>query len=398
MRILLIHCGYRQTGGEDAVVTNLEAGLVRQGHEVASLRFNNSSSAHHAAAQLLLSFGNPFSGAALKRLIRTFEPDVAHVHNLWYAGAPTALRVLRRRRIPAVVTLHNYRYQCANGLLYRDEHVCTDCLGRSSKSGIIHRCYRGSALLSAVVAGVHRWPSGFTQELQRAAAVQFLTPFMRDVLAMPLGIDPSRAHVIANFVEQEDADCDPINVVSRDRFLFVGRLSSEKGIPELVRAWQIAQSLGLRDELVVAGDGPQRAVVESAAQRLDGIVYVGQVDATERRSLMDSARALVVPSVWLEGLPMVILEALSRGLPIIASDHGGMAEIALKGGGMVAKAGSPHAWAMAMLEMARLSPEELHIRSRAASCMYNNQFHESIVLNKLNTLYAEMLVKRESGC
>jgi glycosyltransferase involved in cell wall biosynthesis len=110
--------------------------------------------------------------------------------------------------------------------------------------------------------------------------------------------------------------------------LFVGRLAPEKGIDLLIDAWESSAPPGLTLEVV--GDGPMLTILKRRA--VSGVVFRGLVSRAEVRRLMLTSRALAFPSIWYEGQPMVILEALAAGLPIFASDLGGTAETLGEGG------------------------------------------------------------------
>ena len=328
LRILMVHTRYRERGGEDAVVDALTADLRGLGHEVIAFELHNSTALLRAAGQLATSAYNVRSAARTREVIEGRRPDVAHVHNLWFGGSPSVLAQLRRLRVPTVATIHNYRTQCLNAQFLRNGRICTDCLNRTALPGVYHGCYRGSVPASAAAAMATRSPFSLTRTASRLDGVHFLNKFMRDLLAPPLGIDTSRSYVIGNYAREDRPQALSPRSMST-RFLFVGRLSPEKGVETLLAAWDMAQrEPALRNcSLTIAGDGPLRNSVSDAASRVPNLHYVGNVDPQQRTDLMRSARALVIPSVWMEGQPLVMIEALSAGLPLICSQIGGFTEL-----------------------------------------------------------------------
>jgi glycosyltransferase involved in cell wall biosynthesis len=106
--------------------------------------------------------------------------------------------------------------------------------------------------------------------------------------------------------------------------VFVGRLSTEKGIDTLLTAW--AQNLSL-PPLKIVGDGPMAQVVRAAAEADPRITWMGARPAAETQEIIGDAALLVFPSVWYEGLPKTIIEAFSRGTPVVASQLGAMTEL-----------------------------------------------------------------------
>jgi glycosyltransferase involved in cell wall biosynthesis len=113
-----------------------------------------------------------------------------------------------------------------------------------------------------------------------------------------------------------------------DYLIYVGRLSEEKGIIPLIEAWRRVQSRG---RLLIAGDGPLLEAVKSAAEQSPSIEFLGTQPLRHVYELMGDARALVLPSVCYEGMPRTVIEAFSRGTPVISSRHGAMREMIREG-------------------------------------------------------------------
>jgi glycosyltransferase involved in cell wall biosynthesis len=320
LRILQVHNRYRQLGGEDAVVA-AEADLLRRsGHEVVEHFVSNPTGSAAAAATLAAAPWNPASARAMRSVVRRCAPHVAHVHNTWFSLSPSVLGALHRSKVPVVMTLHNYRLVCVNALLFRDGRPCRDCVGRSPLPGIRHRCYRQSAILSAAAAATisfnrarGTWANGVDR---------FIAPShgLRDTLVVG-GLPADRVIVRPHAVA--DVGARPLPPSSSSMVLYAGRISDEKGLDVLLDAWERAR-LGTF-ELVVAGDGPRRRELES--REIDGVRFAGWLPPDEVRALMLTARALAFPSVCFEGFGASIVEAMSAGLPVVASAHGASAEI-----------------------------------------------------------------------
>lgn len=325
MRILHVHTRYRQRGGEDSVVDLERSLLGRFGFELQSLDFHNPSSTVATVGALARSPWNTSASREVVEKAQDFGADVVHIHNTWFALSPAVVTDLRRRGFPVVVTFHNYRLVCANAMLFREGRPCEDCVGGSLLPGVIHRCYRNSFVASALVAvtiGTHRLRGTWSEDLSAAIA---LTDFARDRLLLG-GVPAERTVVKPNF----STDPGPRSQLpsASNRVLYVGRLSPEKGVVGLVDSWNQASLQGL--ELLMIGSGPQEDEIRDRTgptQRL-----VGRLDPEEVRQEMLGARALVVPSTWYEGQPMVMLEALAAGLPIWHTDIGALPETAGRGG------------------------------------------------------------------
>lgn len=321
MKVLQIHTEYREAGGEDAVVA-AEAALLRAaGHEVVQWTNRNPAGGLTAVQALLRSPSNRSAAAAVGATARSADPDVVHVHNTWYATSPSIFRALQDAVSgPVVMTLHNYRLVCANGLLLRDGIPCELCVGSSPWKAVRYACYRESRIQSAAAAttiAVNRRRGSWAEGVDRFLA---LTDFARR-RAVAGGLPAEKVETKPNFVP--DPGARPRPPAESRRVLFVGRITAEKGIRTLVEGWLSGAPKGL--ELVVAGDGPLFA--ELAARDLAGVTMLGRVDRAGVQDLMFRSRALLFPSEWYEGMPMTLLEAFSSGLPVMGSDLGSMTEM-----------------------------------------------------------------------
>ena len=256
----------------------------------------------------------------LRTLIRREQPQIAHFHNTFPLISPAAYYAARAEGVPVVQTLHNYRLLCPNALFFREGRVCEDCLGKTfSWPGVVHACYRESRPASGAVAAMQsvHWSVGTW--MKAVDAYIALTEFAREKF-IEGGLPSDKIVVKPNFVNPDPGS----GGGEGGYFLFVGRLSREKGVETLLAAWEL-----LREEsyLKIVGDGPLAPKVAAAAERVRGLEWVGRQSRERVLALMKNARALIFPSVWYEGFPMVIAEAYAVGLPVIASDLGSMSSL-----------------------------------------------------------------------
>jgi glycosyltransferase involved in cell wall biosynthesis len=323
MKILLVHNYYQARGGEDAVFEAERDLLLKNNLEVETFVLNNKS-IDSGADKIRAGFGTFYNHEAAGRLgdrMRAFRPDVVHVHNFFPLISPAVFDVASKFGVPAVMTVHNFRLVCANAMLFRDGEICESCIaGLLPWQGIWNACYRGSRTQSAVLTGAmlyHRWSGTWRNKVSGYIA---LTEFAREkLIAAPLELPPTRVHVKPNFVE----DCsDPPSIGRGKQFLFVGRLSPEKGIETLLQAF-----VGSDARLQIIGTGPLEDHVRQVSDQAPNIEYKGFMDKAGIMDALSTARALIVPSLWYEGFPMVIVEALSTGTPVLVSAIGGLPEI-----------------------------------------------------------------------
>jgi glycosyltransferase involved in cell wall biosynthesis len=368
MRIVFVHERYQQAGGEDPIFA-AESDLMEEfGHSV--VRYTDDNARVADMKPWTVAATTVWSRRAhkdLRALFRSFRPDVAHFHNTFPLISPSGYYAARAEGVPVVQTIHNYRLICPSATLFRDGRPCVDCVGRLVPwPGVKHACYRDSRPASLVVAGMlstHR----LLQTWNRLVHV-YIAPseFARQQL-MTGGLRGDRIVIKPNFINP-----DPGVGAHDGRFaLFTGRLAIEKGLPTLLSAWQ---RLDGAFPLKIVGDGPLAAEVEAASKSIPGVEWLGRRPKDEVVRLMQEASFLVVPSTWYEGFPMVIAEAFSTGLPVMASDLGGVGEIVgSSAGGVVFEADAPEALA-SKVDWARSHPAEILALGRAARLEYEERY------------------------
>jgi glycosyltransferase involved in cell wall biosynthesis len=346
MRIVLAHnfYGSEAPSGEN-LVFQAERDLLRaRGHEVLEFTRHSDDLRRRGALGLLHgAVAAPFNVAALarlRRLLRRERPDVLHVHNTFPLLSPAIYHAARGLPVATLLTLHNFRTFCASALLLREGRPCTLCLDRRSAwPGLRHGCYRGSraaTLPLAATIALHRALGTWTRQVDAFIA---LTAFQRELL-VGAGLPAEAVHVKPNFHPSPPV---PSPWAGRPaRALFVGRLAPEKGVGLLLDAWA---GWGDAPELVVVGDGPERARLEARAAALGlapRVRFTGQVPPAEVEAHLLASRLLIVPSIWFEGFPLVIREALAAGVPVAASRIGSLEDIVEPGAtGLLFEPGDP---------------------------------------------------------
>ncbi|MCU1260345.1 MAG: kanE 3 [Bryobacterales bacterium] len=321
MTILLGHNYYQYPGGEDVVYRSEVGMLEANGHRVIRYSLTNDVVKTMGLVRLGAStIWNQGVYRALRKLIREEKVDVCHFHNTFPLMSPSAYYAGSHERTPIVQTLHNFRLMCPSATMFRDGGTCEECLGRSFPwDGLLHACYRDSRLVTGTVGAmlaIHRAAGTWTEIVSQYIA---LTPFARDKFIQ--GGLPARKIVVKPNFLSEDPGAGSGN---GGYALFIGRLTPEKGIGTLLRAWT---SLSGRIPLKIAGTGPLAPDVASAATQIPGVEYLGQVSSSEACALLGRAVFVVIPSEWYEGAPMAVLEAFARGTPVIASNLGGLASM-----------------------------------------------------------------------
>lgn len=317
MKILVIHNEYLQRGGEDTVFAQEKTLLASHGHEVESLLFSNAVIATTwdkviYSLKCLYNFG---AYQAVKKKIIAFQPDVIHVHNFFYVASPAIFYAASNMKVPVVMTLHNYRLICPSAFLFHNGEIYRDSIHKVFPlEAVRKKVWNNSFLLTASIVlctGIHKLLGTFRRHVDGFIV---FTEFSRNLfLDSSLQLPKESFFIKPNFSEDKG-----ITAAERgDYFLFAGRLSEEKGLDILLRACEQGSF-----NLKILGDGPLRAKVEAYASRYPTIEYLGKRPQEEVTGFMQKAEALIFPSIWYEGMPMVILEAFSCGTPVIASRLG----------------------------------------------------------------------------
>jgi glycosyltransferase involved in cell wall biosynthesis len=257
----------------------------------------------------------------LRRLLAEHAPQVAHFHNTFPLVSPAGFYAARDQGVAVVQTLHNYRLVCPNAQFFREQRPCEDCSGKLVPwPGVVHACYRRSRRATAVTAAMlalHRAIGTWTKVVDVYIA---LTEFARGKF-IENGIPPAKIMVKPNFVSPDPG----IGTHGGNFALYVGRVSTEKGVGTLLDAWR---ELGNRLVLKVVGDGPlERHLARSKAT----VEWLGSQPRESIFALMQNASFLVFPSECYETFGVTLVEAFATGLPVIASGHGSAAEIVKDG-------------------------------------------------------------------
>lgn len=320
MKSLLCHEFYQQIGGEDRSFLDEMAQLRAHGHQVVEYtRHHDEIYGDNRVGVAARSIWNKATYHELRELIRRERPDIMHCTNIFPLISPSAYQAAHDEGVPVVQALRNYRLLCPSATMMRDGKACESCVHKLFPwPAVLHGCYHGSRLGSAVVASmlaVHN------VRVTWGRLNRYYTPsqFARNVF-IRAGMPADKIDVKPNVVI---SDTGPGPGDGRYA-LYVGRLSPEKGIETLLGAWsKLDECIPLR----IIGDGPCRGLVERAAANDSRIMPLGSKAFEEVFKELRAATCLVMPSVWYETFGRVIIEAFANGTPVIASRLGSMEEL-----------------------------------------------------------------------
>lgn len=358
MKVLLLHTHYQQPGGEDQSFASETILLREQGHEVQTLTFQNQDlNSMPAWRKAGTTLWNQAAYRLTRATIRKHRPRIVHIHNTFPLASPGVIHAAKAEGVPVVMSLRNYRLLCMNGLFFRDDQPCLQCLNHVPWRGVFRACYRNSRIASTVVAAMltlHR-RLGTWDRVDRFIT---LTEFARQLFrksglpADRLSVKPNHVHLDSNHDGEQGGYA-----------LFAGRLSAEKGIASLLKAWSLLRR-GV--PLKIVGDGPLRPETELAARTIPDIDYLGPKSPHDVFNLMKNASFLVIPSQCYETFGRVAMEAFAVGTPVLAVGIGAIGEITDHGRtGLHFRPGDPYDLA-SKVDWLLSHPKELaHMRKEA---------------------------------
>ncbi|MBI4812664.1 glycosyltransferase family 4 protein [Candidatus Falkowbacteria bacterium] len=302
-------------------------GGAEDGHEkyfVSNVNFNKFkiSDVFKYVSRILWSFE---AARKFEKLILDFRPDIVHLHNIYHQISPSIISVAKKHNLPIVMHLHDYKLVCPNYKLFTKSRPCYKCQGGKYYNCALNRCLKNSfwkSLLATIEMYLHH------QILKIYDKVDlFIAPsrFMKDI-CVQFGVPTEKIRVVYNFVNPPHPPFTK-GAKKEDYLLYFGRLSEEKGIDVSVEATRKVDD-GVK--LKIVGDGPERKNLELRIKNLeleDKVEMPGVKHGDELRNLINSAKAIVIPSIWPENMPLSLLEAMAAGKIVIASRVGGMPEI-----------------------------------------------------------------------
>lgn len=318
MKVCLVHNAYGKRSGEEVMVDRIASLLRAKGHSV-EMFLRESSNIRPGLSGKAAAFVRGFHGGEavwnFEKLLDRFAPDIVQVQNVYPLISPVVCRQAAGRGIPVVLRCANYRLVCPTGLHMNQGGQCESCLGGREYSCVLKNC-EGDFWKSVGYAARNWWARQTRAFLDNVSVYITQTEFQKRQLAKG-GIPADRMMVIPNMT-------DPVaeTVAPDDKYvLYVGRVSREKGVDVLIEAARSCSWV----PFVVAGDysGSQ----ETVARAPSNVSFLGHIRGDALGDIYGRARMVVVPSICFEGFPSVLLEAMIRKKPVVASEIGGLPEI-----------------------------------------------------------------------
>ena len=321
--VLMAHNYYQVPGGEDTVFHNEVKMLEKHGHKVTKYTRHNDEIKSGVLSKLRLGIDTIFSLKTykeVKKLIDENDIDVVHVHNTLPLISPSIYYAARAKKVPVVQTIHNFRLLCPGATFTRNGEICEDCVSKGLGQSLKYRCYRDSLAQTFIMYAMlklHRI-IGTYDKINYITLTEFNKTKLSNLVK-----DENKIYVKPNFVEKREK----VERNLEDYFIYIGRLDEIKGINFLVEAWK---EINENIDLYIIGTGPEEDRVKKFIREnnIKNIKLLGFMQIDKAFEIIQKSRAVIVPSKWNEPFGMVIIEAFSKGVPVIASKIGSIPYIA----------------------------------------------------------------------
>ena len=320
-KVLVVHNKYQQLGGEDVAVEN-EIQFLKKHYKVRVLYFENEITTYFKQILYFILNKNIASAKILRETIEEFNPDLVYVHNTWFKASVSIFTILKKRKIPTLVKLHNFRYDCTRSIFIsrhlNNTNKCLAC-GHENKDKRYLYLYFDESIFKSILVFIYGRKYFKILRNNKEIKIAVLTEFHKSYL-IKLGFSDDRIFVYPNYIEGEITQT---NLKKKKQIVYAGRISKEKGVEELITAF-LKTSLNDYDLLII-GLGPHKKLLEEQYQ-YQNVKFLGQLSNNKVKDILQESTAVVTATKLYEGQPTLLCEASLLKVPSIFPDTGGVKE------------------------------------------------------------------------
>jgi glycosyltransferase involved in cell wall biosynthesis len=401
MKIILANKFFYPRGGDCIHTMQLKDLLEQHGHEVAifSMQYSENCSNEYSnywpsevvfnsksPIKMLSAIARPFGVSEVKKkwtaLLKSFNPDIVHVHNIHSQLSPVIAQIAKKNNIPVVWTLHDYKLICpAYTCMDMQGNVCEDCFA-NPKPVVTKRCIKDSMLGSYL--GYFEANTWNRKNIEKSTSV-FISPskFLKNKMEQA-GYNPSLIQQLYNFADKAKFSI-PVVEKRNKNCVYLGRLSKEKGIETLCKVFQNETNANL----VIIGDGPLKHELEKKYASKH-IHFIGFKPWKTIKDMLGNAVCMIIPSEWYENNPLTVIESFALGTPVIGARIGGIPELIDEGvNGFTFSPGDEKDLSLKINKMVSDASWNYKLIQKNAS----NIFSQDIYYNKLMSIYNEIKTK-----
>lgn len=406
MKILMAHKFFYIKGGSETYYFALKQLLEKKGHTVIdfsmkdernfdseysdyfveNVSYNEGGTLQKARAGLNIIYSSE-ARKRFERLVHDTSPDLVHLHIFQHQLSPSILDVLRKYRIPAVYTAHDLKMLCLNYKMLHHGRICEQCRNGKYYHCALNRCVKDSFAKSCINVAegyIHRWRRSYD------VIDEIITPsaFFKKKFE-EFGVPGEKVTHIPNFLNTEKPVINRIQE-KETYYLYFGRLSEEKGVLTLLKAFQMLDA-----DLHIVGTGPLQEEMEEYIRRNDmrNVHMLGFQSGQELRDIVGNARAVILPSEWYENGPYSMIEALQMERPVIGADIGGIPEL-VDGNGFLFKSGDAGDLALQVSRFENMADQDYEEMKRASYSLFIRNHTADSHYRKLKKVYDKALSKK----
>lgn len=404
MKILMVNKFFYIKGGSETYYFALKRLLEAQGHTVIDFSMQdeknfasqyskyfvenvNYNSAEGLKKKLKAGFNIVYSKEAKKKfeqLVIATRPDIIHLHIFQHQLSPSILDVIKKYNLPTVYTAHDLKMLCLNYKMMHHGKICEECKGQKYYRCAVNKCVKESFAKSCINVAegyIHKWRHSYD------VIDKIITPsaFYKKKFE-EFGIPGKRVVHIPNFLDTEKPEINKTDDCE-EYYLYFGRLSEEKGVLTLLRAFQ-----GIDAKLYIVGTGPIKSDIEEyiLAESITNVKVLGFMSGQPLKDIVGNAKAVILPSEWYENGPYSAIEALQMGRPIIGADIGGIPEL-VDGNGYLFKSGSPGDLKEQIEKMEGLTEAEYQKLKSNSYKLFLNSYTKETHYKELEKIYLSVL-------
>lgn len=346
MTILFITTNWRETGGDWTFTKEYIEIFEKKGHKVIPFamnheknlpskfsadfiskvdysELNHNKSISNGLKVLRKSIYSTESRKKLKRILNKFHIDIVQVLNIHNTHTLSILPEIHRRKIPIIWRVIDYKILCPNRSFLANNNICEACFGDKYYQPFLKKCKKQTRLASLIVS-IEAYFNHYKNYYELVDFFSLQSNFSYDMFKK-YGYTENKLGVKGNPFRRSNKASISSKNQNNNSILYVGRLSSEKGLLTLLEAMERIPHI----QLNIVGNGPQRNELNNLIQQknLTNIKLLGGVWGEQLLTIFQSSLMLVVPSEWYEPNPYVVLQAYDNHLPVIGSDIGGLPDM-----------------------------------------------------------------------
>ena len=411
MKILQINNFHYLRGGSERVYLETVKLLKEKGHKVICFSTKNSKNEKTYYENFFVSdsdfLNKPFkekiklifkffyskeAKQKLEELIIKEKPNIAHLHIFYGRLTSSILPVLRKYKIPTVMTVHEYKMLCPMyTFLDSQGKICENCAKGNYYHCILKKCNRNNLLYSFISALECYFRDIFFPWEKYIDKFIMVSQF---ILKKHLQYKPhikNKAIQIYNFIDLDNFTPDYFH---KGYYLYFGRLSREKGLLTLLKAWKDFPKLKLK----IVGTGEMEPKIKAFIQRnkMLNVKILGFKNGEELKEIIKKSMFVIIPSEWYENNPLSVIESLSLGKPIIGSNIGGIPELIKDGfNGFLFKSGDVENLKNSIKRAESITKNKYFFLSKNARKFAEENFSKERYYTELIKLYSSLVKQKE---